>query len=301
MTDDCLDMQLRKGCEGIGMWYIVEPTGQSLASYLSNVQIKEGYNWHNFRLVARKIYNMLICNQHANVIHRNFSVDSVVLPDTMLPGAPVKHLYLLDHSVACSPGCLDDKRIGDWMVQSPEQTKFISNDCGNGLGIDIYSFGILLWECLPKPRFIRGNSMLCRLKFPAGVDPSIRTMVLRCLHPQPEKRPLISEVKDCLEKLQRNPAPVLGLLSDNNCYLCNSPAVSTLLACSHKCACEECFEFLHQCPSCLEPIVEHDRNYFMEMEEKVFSDLYGLGHAVGYSGDYILSAIVNRTTWFFDD
>ena len=294
LGNDCLDMQLRKGCQGIGMWYIVEPTGRSLESYLIDALKEVRYNWIHFRRVAYTAYNMLYVFNSANIIHRNLSVESIVVSDTMLSDEPPR-LYLLDFSVACSPGSLDDKSIGNWLVQAPEQTEVKANDCGNGLGIDVFSFGILLWECLPKPRFIRGNSLLSRLKFPCGVHPNIQNLIISCLHPISEMRPSISNIQDCLSVLRNShavagAAAVVGLLGDCNCYLCNARA-NAPLACGHQCACEECFKFMHQCPFCAEAIVEHDREYFLVAERSVYYDLYRLdqgGTNSGYTitGDY---------------
>ena len=89
--------------------------------------------------------------------------------------------------------------------------------------IDIFTFGMLLWEILPRRGFsVLGNSTICSSRFPIGTPPGLRTIIEECLQPLPMNRPSIDKVwSDLLSLSSLSIADHPPITSDNVlCDIC---------------------------------------------------------------------------------
>lgn len=79
--------------------------------------------------------------------------------------------------------------------------------------VDVWSFGVVAWECCARKVPFKGLSQLqigrgvayqgLRLRHPRGAPQELRDMMARCWHKSPEERPTFSELVPYLERLQR--------------------------------------------------------------------------------------------------
>lgn len=255
------------------LWYVVEPTNISLEEYLCREMVPNGrYTWMSTYFMCFEFHNFILILSSARVIHRNLSVDSIFL--SVSPSKKYPPLRLLDFSVACMVGAVDKKQTNSYLTISPEQKSDTLLSAREGLGIDIFAFGILVWEALPKLAFVKGNILICWHTFPPNTPKCIRDLILKCLDDDYSKRPSPEDTRAALTEMRGlvtdlPPLPS-GSETDRMCVVCYgevSPTECTA-SCGHLFSCTNCFPYFHECPRCHEILQGRHEEYFERLGGK---------------------------------
>ena len=272
-TANLIESAMKVGAPELNMYYVVEPTSICLETFLIE-SMKEGrFTWKlTYKLVGQS-YNILSTLMLSRVIHRNFAVDSIFLKENSPEVQYTQpQLLLLDYSLACISGTLNPKKSTCYLTSSPEERCGKELAFRDALGIDIYSFGILVWEFLPKLKFVRGNSVMCQNIFPSDTPEILRTLIKSCLQTEPSCRPSLLDIlktcQDCRYELNEMKFDLPLDSGDCACVICLSEAISNNCEnCGGVVACNACFVYVHECPHCQKPLPGRDETYFDQLTE----------------------------------
>lgn len=273
------DVGLRLDSAGINTWFAVERCGVTLEAYVTEAMAAGTYSWRTFENISWQLFNILRALMSASINHRSFSADNIVATK-ILSDNNIPEFVIMDFSVACLDGTSDTKEIGSYFSTAPEQWGHSESLglSGYGRGIDVFSFGITLWEMMPKRRFVRGNHVLCRDAFPIDAPAGLKELIHRCLHPDTIKRAKPYNIVKDLEAISaaiagRNPVALKAV--PNSCVICSGVvAVTPLAPCAHIPFCAACALSAHECPTCQGPIDGRDEAYFTP-KEKSWAAEYG--------------------------
>lgn len=153
---------------------------------------------------ARQIISALLCAHGEKMIHGD------IKPHNVLLSGDGKTVKLSDFGLARKFGQVSDSGWGTPMYMSPEHFR---NPEKIGPASDIYSFGILLYQCIEgKPPFICDNRAEyeiahCQKRAPSLANPSVdqnmREIVLDCLAKDPLQRPALEQLREQFERFYR--------------------------------------------------------------------------------------------------
>ena len=107
--------------------------------------------------------------------------------------------------------------IGTFEYMPPEMTQCKDKILDFGEEIDIYSFGLVLWELFSgnscraflEKNQVKGLFRKIRLKMPQWFPPWLTKLILCCTSANPQKRPSISDIRDILDQ-HKNPPSMLS-------------------------------------------------------------------------------------------
>ncbi|CAF1227141.1 unnamed protein product [Adineta ricciae] len=220
------------------LWLIMPRYTMSLQQYL----IKNMDHLDFVRVVsfALTIATTLAELHRLEIVHRDLKASNVMLNGD-------DQCYLIDFGTA-KFGLTSDTVLGTAPL-SPEVIATLSIQGASyatydGAAADIYSFGALLYEMLPKPRYERlDNQRVSQLKQLLRSNPKsdvytkpYEKLICRCLSQSPEDRPtavgLVSDLKDIQAKTEIKP-----------CMVCEERLRSIRVQpCGHKSSCAQCWE-----------------------------------------------------------
>ncbi|CAF3308509.1 unnamed protein product [Rotaria sp. Silwood2] len=213
--------------------------------------------------IANDIIDALILLHTNDIVHRDIKAKNVLIYERNL------ECYLTDFGTG-NQSIMNSTVVGTFPL-APEVVN--SGSLYNGIAADIYSFGVFLYEILPKKHYNRPDSMNTIYeslkKIPLNPDNSLyEELILSCLKEKPEERPSTIEIKVNLEEC-------LKILKEKHCIICeDNLRRCRFQPCKHKLVCEPCFNKLPittngrpNCIMCETPIAqwtqdEYNQTYF---------------------------------------
>jgi serine/threonine protein kinase len=157
------------------------------------------------------------------IVHRDLKTQNVLLHDDRAPlGQDVKLFAVPPHRLRasiCDFGLSKQSDHLTLMTGTPGTPAWMAPEVirneASGLPSDVYSFGVCLWEivCRQSPwHGMEAAQVLFavaafgrRPPIPETCPPAFRTLIERCWHAAPAKRPTFHEVTDYLAEQQRMP------------------------------------------------------------------------------------------------
>src|SRR4051794_3556356 len=143
--------------EADGLFYLAMPlvAGRTLARRLSEGRLSVEETLH----VGMDLLTALTTVHAHGVLHRDIKPSNVMV-DASGDGAPVRHATLIDFGLARSASLdesLRDEPVGTARYMSPEQAGLVHRDVDERS--DLYSVGVLLFECLTGQPPFTGTSV----------------------------------------------------------------------------------------------------------------------------------------------
>ncbi|KAL4428401.1 hypothetical protein ABPG75_002490 [Micractinium tetrahymenae] len=157
--------------------------------------------WQRGRRVALHLARALAYLHSLGIVHMDVKSSNVLL--TAWGGAKLCDVGLsrmLGNMHISTVAC-----VGTFAWAAPE-VLLGGHDCGRP--VDIYSFGVVLWELLTGERPLRGHLRLPRV--PEECPQEVRDLMLRCLSTDPQARPTASQLVlqlDALAHFEHTPSP----------------------------------------------------------------------------------------------
>nr|WIL59862.1 nodulation protein [Melilotus officinalis] len=191
----------------------------SLRAYLHKLEEKT-ISLHKLIAFSLDIAHGMEYIHSQGVVHRDLKPENVLINED-------SHLKIADFGIACEEEycdlLADDAGTYRWMA--PEMIKRKSY----GRKVDVYSFGLILWEMLTgrlpyedlspvQAAFAVVNKNL-RPVIPSSCPPAMRALIEQCWSLNPDKRPEFSQVVKVLEQFESSLARdgTLPLLLQNPC------------------------------------------------------------------------------------
>ncbi|KAG0488987.1 hypothetical protein HPP92_007711 [Vanilla planifolia] len=138
------------------------------------------------------------------VVHRDLKPENILLDQDL-------RVKVADFGVACKESCCGssgDVPAGTYRWMAPEMIKRKRH----GRKVDVYSFGILLWEmltgCIPYEEMTPVQAAFAvvhkrtRPAFPEDCPIQLRALIERCWSSSPEKRPEFWQIVEVLERFE---------------------------------------------------------------------------------------------------
>jgi hypothetical protein len=142
----------------------------------------------------------------SQVIHRDLKTSNILLTGEGV--AKISDVGLAKIMTAADPGSWD-KLCGTFSYAAPEL--ILGVRCTEA--IDIYSFGVVLWEICTHEMPIRGQ--LRDVLVPEEAPPEISRLIDECLQPNPAKRPKADDLYNRIKAIAPEPASSLGRASSS--------------------------------------------------------------------------------------
>jgi len=220
------------------LWLIMPRYSMSLRQYLMR-HIHE-ISFARVVSFALTIATTLADLHRGEIVHRDLKASNVMLDDN-------EQCYIIDFGTAKFG--LSNKTILGTAPLPPEIVNaYFKRDNGfvyyDGAAADVYSFGLLLYEMLPKPSYDRlDNDALLNLEKLLGSNPqsdanikAYENLIRACLDPTPANRPnaikLVSDLKLIQQRMEVKP-----------CMICEERDRGVrCVPCGHKVTCAQCWE-----------------------------------------------------------
>ena len=160
---------------------------------LKDVLAKAPLPFEDVREIQQRIGSGLHAAHKLGIIHRDVSPDNVILPDGRVSAAKILDFGIARSTKAGEQTIIGSGFAGKYNYVSPEQLGLAGGDVTGKS--DIYSFGLLLAECLQgRPLDMNGSQVEVidkRRVVPdlSGIDARFRPLIARMLQPLPRDRP----------------------------------------------------------------------------------------------------------------
>jgi serine/threonine protein kinase len=155
--------------------------------------------------------------------------------------------------------------VGTMQYMAPE---VLNGDVDYDAKVDVYSFGVLLWELLaaatPFAQLQAAQIVVAVLvkkarpsPDPASSPATIVALMKRCWSHEPAERPTMAAAIGPLAQalMQADEAAKQAAEARHECIVCvDAPRSIALAPCGHVCSCEDCAGDLQQCPICRQAI-----------------------------------------------
>jgi hypothetical protein len=213
------------------LWIFLPRYTQSLAEYLE-VNIQK-INCDQIIKIALDIANILMKLHSYEIVHRDLKSKNILLDEN-------NQCYLADFGT-CKQSTLNDTIIGTYPL-APELFLYQHDSIFNynGMAVDIYSFGILLYELLPKFQYHRPQNNIDIKELLKKISPfdinnnDYEILIESCLAKKIEQRPIALELVQKLEIIKKNLEQKLCTICETRIRKCRySP-------CGHKLLCQIC-------------------------------------------------------------
>ncbi len=219
--------------EGVGFFIAMEfLRGQSLEDVFEFEP--ERLNIHFLQTIFRQVCDGMGFAHSRGIFHRDLKPDNLFLMENQSGDALQQRLKVLDFGVAKMVASEEDQRltrtgmtIGTPRYMSPEQAGEGNTDHRS----DIYSLGVILFECLTGQPPFEGSSAyqimlrhvyaeppkLAQVRPDLSYPPELESLVARSLAKDPQKRPpsmdmFWHELSDCFDLFKRLEDPYRSLL-----------------------------------------------------------------------------------------
>jgi energy-coupling factor transporter ATP-binding protein EcfA2 len=193
-------------------------------------------------------------------IHRDIKLENVLVR-TKANDPGVLEVAVADFGITISSE-VGKTPIGTACYMAPEMKR-----SGYGKEVDIWAFGVLMWEILPKPLMVRPPRRLKRpLPLPLTTPKQLLALYEGCMQLDPSKRCPFRQIVEVLNEFIATypdmPATTsLDSLavSEQLCFVCmEKPPNQRLKPCNHTGLCGDCAQVLivlgKNCPLCRAPI-----------------------------------------------
>ncbi|CAF1203444.1 unnamed protein product [Rotaria sordida] len=224
-----LYVEQRPNCENI-LWMFLQRYSQSLQAYLEN-KINE-IKADEVLKIAIDMINVLVFLHENEIVHRDIKANNILMDEN-------KQCYLADFGTA-----------QEWITHStvvgtfPLPPELESCSLYDGRATDVFSFGIFLFELLPKKEYIRPDDLTTITNMFKEMVPLneynriYEELIESCLQPKPEDRPSAITVKskllECLVESEKRP-----------CFTCEKNVRKCRFQpCKHKIICQSCYDAL---------------------------------------------------------
>jgi serine/threonine protein kinase len=184
--------------------------------------------------------NVLLKLHSHEIVHRDLKSKNILLDD-------YNQCHLADFGT-CKETTINDTFIGSYPF-APELISIRHDSISNydGMAVDIYSFGVLLYELLPKlkydrPQYNQSNinvKELLKKISPFDMNNNDYELLIEsCLAKKVEQRPTAFELVQKLEQIKRNIELKLCTICETRVRKCRC------YPCGHKLLCEDCYRKL---------------------------------------------------------
>ncbi|CAF3915704.1 unnamed protein product [Rotaria sordida] len=182
--------------------------------------------------IAIDMINVLVFLHENEIVHRDIKANNILMDEN-------KQCYLADFGTA-----------QEWITHStvvgtfPLPPELESCSLYDGRATDVFSFGIFLFELLPKKEYIRPDDLTTITNMFKEMVPLneynriYEELIESCLQPKPEDRPSAITVKskllECLVESEKRP-----------CFTCEKNVRKCRFQpCKHKIICQSCYDAL---------------------------------------------------------
>jgi hypothetical protein len=200
------------------------------------------------------------------VLHRDLKPGNVLLSDDL------RTIKLCDFGSAraLAEAATMTVGVGTMQYMAPEVLNPPDDgDVQYDAKIDVYSFGVLLWELFAATKpFAQLQALqipiaVCVKKARPSPDPAsspatILALMKRCWSHEPDARPTMAAAIGPLAQalMQADVAAKQAAEARHECVVCvDAPRSIALAPCGHVCSCEDCAGDLQECPLCRQAIV----------------------------------------------
>jgi hypothetical protein len=199
--------------------------------------------------------------QSPPVLHRDLKPGNVLLSEDL------RTIKLCDFGSAraLANASLMTMGVGTMQYMAPE---VLNGDVDYDAKVDVYSFGVLLWELLaaatPFAQLQAAQIVVAVLvkkarpsPDPASSPATIVALMKRCWSHEPAERPTMAAAIGPLAQalMQADEAAKQAAEARHECIVCvDAPRSIALAPCGHVCSCEDCAGDLQQCPICRQAI-----------------------------------------------
>ncbi|KAF1881082.1 hypothetical protein Lal_00023115 [Lupinus albus] len=177
-------------------------SGGSFRSYLNKLKSKP--------MPLKKILGFSLDIAHGmEYIHSQGIIHRDLKPDNVLVGEDY-HLKVADFGIACDASKKRDSWSGTYRWMAPEMIK----KKPYGRKVDVYSFGLMLWEMVTGTVPYKGMTPLqvafavsdknSRPEIPSNCPYVFRDLIQKCWDMKPEKRPEFWQIVQVLEKFDQS-------------------------------------------------------------------------------------------------
>ncbi|CAF4972027.1 unnamed protein product, partial [Rotaria sp. Silwood1] len=224
-----LYVEQRQNSENI-LWMFLERYSQSLQEYLEK-KISE-IKADEVLKIALDMIDVLIFLHENGIVHRDIKANNILMNEN-------NQCYLADFGTA-----------QEWITHStvvgtfPLPPELKSCSLYDGRAADVFSFGIFLFELLPKKAYIRPDDLTTITNTFKEIAPLnefnriYEELIESCLQPKPEDRPsaiaIKSKLLECFVESEKKP-----------CFTCEKNIRKCRFQpCKHKIICQSCYDAL---------------------------------------------------------
>jgi serine/threonine protein kinase len=174
------------------------------------------------------------------LVHRDLKASNIMLDEN-------EQCYIIDFGTT-KFGLSNKTMLGTAPLPPEMVAAYLKKHTGfvhyDGTAADIYSFGLLLYEMLPKPSYERLDTdglsrleeLLCSNPQSDAITTAYKNQIRACLDQNPAKRPSIVQLISDLEIIQRR-------TEVKPCTVCEDQERGVrLVPCGHKVMCAQCWE-----------------------------------------------------------